>query len=130
MQTNFFQLGPKWVQLPSGEDDALTEQRTRDARRSRLDGLTKPGRGVGAISAYLRRAIETGAYGEGDRLPPERQLAVTFQRGAQHGAPRARPAGEGGAGLPPARQRHLRQRAGRGDAGARATSPIWSARCS
>jgi DNA-binding FadR family transcriptional regulator len=41
-------------------------------------GFGKPGRGVGAISAYLRRAIETGAYSDGDRLPPERQLAVTF----------------------------------------------------
>jgi DNA-binding FadR family transcriptional regulator len=38
----------------------------------------KRARGVGAISAHLRRAIETGAYSEGDRLPPERQLAVTF----------------------------------------------------
>jgi DNA-binding FadR family transcriptional regulator len=34
---------------------------------------------VRAISAYLQRAIETGAYSEGDRLPPERQLAATFQ---------------------------------------------------
>jgi DNA-binding FadR family transcriptional regulator len=42
------------------------------------NGFGKPGRGVGAISAYLRRAIETGAYSDGDRLPPERQLAVTF----------------------------------------------------
>ena len=41
--------------------------------------LAKPSRGVGAISAYLQRAIETGAYSEGDRLPPERQLATTFQ---------------------------------------------------
>lgn len=41
--------------------------------------LAKRGQGVGAISAYLRRAIETGAYSEGDRLPPERQLAVTFE---------------------------------------------------
>ena len=41
-------------------------------------GFGKHGRGVGAISAYLRRAIETGAYSDGDRLPPERQLAVTF----------------------------------------------------
>ncbi len=32
-----------------------------------------------AISAYLQRAIETGAYSEGDRLPPERQLATTFR---------------------------------------------------
>jgi DNA-binding FadR family transcriptional regulator len=41
-------------------------------------GLAKRGHGVGAISAYLRRAIETGAYSEGDKLPPERQLALTF----------------------------------------------------
>jgi DNA-binding FadR family transcriptional regulator len=41
--------------------------------------LKKPSRGVGAISAYLQRAIETGAYSEGDRLPPERQLAETFR---------------------------------------------------
>ncbi len=40
--------------------------------------LDKSSRGVGAISAYLQRAIETGAYSEGDRLPPERQLAATF----------------------------------------------------
>ena len=26
----------------------------------------------------MRRAIETGAYSEGDKLPPERQLALTF----------------------------------------------------
>ena len=38
-----------------------------------------PARGVGAISAQLRRAIESGAYGEGDQLPPERELAVTFR---------------------------------------------------
>jgi DNA-binding FadR family transcriptional regulator len=43
-----------------------------------LAQLRKPHRGVGAISAYLQRAIETGAYSEGDRLPPERQLAETF----------------------------------------------------
>lgn len=47
-----------------------------DANLPRLD---KTNRGVGAISAYLQRAIETGAYSEGDRLPPERQLAETFQ---------------------------------------------------
>jgi DNA-binding FadR family transcriptional regulator len=56
----------------------LTEQRDRDADAI-IVGLARPGRGVGAISAYLQRAIETGAYSEGDRLPPERQLAATFQ---------------------------------------------------
>jgi DNA-binding FadR family transcriptional regulator len=38
----------------------------------------RPAGGVGAISAHLRRAIETGAYAEGDQLPPERQLATSF----------------------------------------------------
>src|SRR5215472_2873635 len=56
---------------------ALTEQRNRDAEAI-IVNLARPSRGVGAISAYLRRAIETGAYSEGDRLPPERQLAITF----------------------------------------------------
>ena len=44
--------------------------------------------GVGAIAAYLQRAIGTGAYSEGDRLPPERQLAATFQA-ARSTVPRA-----------------------------------------
>src|SRR5665648_1082227 len=44
-----------------------------------LASFDKPHRGPRAISAYLQRAIETGAYSEGDRLPPERQLATTFQ---------------------------------------------------
>ena len=43
-----------------------------------LARLDKPNRGPHAISAYLQRAIETGAYSEGDRLPPERQLAECF----------------------------------------------------
>jgi DNA-binding FadR family transcriptional regulator len=56
----------------------LTEHRTRTVDRQLSMHSEKRGQGVGAISAYLRRAIETGAYSEGDRLPPERQLAVTF----------------------------------------------------
>jgi DNA-binding FadR family transcriptional regulator len=40
--------------------------------------LARQSRGAGAILSQLRRAIETGAYGEGDQLPPERQLAATF----------------------------------------------------
>ena len=44
-----------------------------------LAGLPRPARGVSAILTHLRRAIESGAYGEGDRLPPERELAVTFR---------------------------------------------------
>lgn len=56
----------------------MTDQRSR-ATEAILVSLAKPSRGVGAISAYLQRAIETGAYSEGDRLPPERQLATTFQ---------------------------------------------------
>ena len=34
--------------------------------------------GVGSIAARLRRAISTGVYADGDRIPPERQLAVAF----------------------------------------------------
>lgn len=56
----------------------MTDQRIRDVEPV-LAGLTKSNRGPRAISAYLQRAIETGAYSEGDRLPPERQLAATFQ---------------------------------------------------
>jgi DNA-binding FadR family transcriptional regulator len=56
----------------------VSEHRSREAEPI-LVGLTKSGRGPRAISAYLQRAIETGAYGEGDRLPPERELAATFQ---------------------------------------------------
>lgn len=56
----------------------MSEQRSRDAEPI-LVGLAKSSRGPRAISAYLQRAIETGAYSEGDRLPPERQLATTFQ---------------------------------------------------
>ena len=55
----------------------MTDPQTR-AGDAVLVTLVKPSRGVGTISAYLQRAIETGAYSEGDRLPPERQLAVTF----------------------------------------------------
>ncbi len=51
----------------------------QDAARGTLPRQTdKAHRGVGAILAYLQRAIETGAYSEGDRLPPERELAQTF----------------------------------------------------
>ena len=56
----------------------MTDQRIRDGDPI-LPGLAKPNRGPRAISAYLQRAIEMGAYSEGDRLPPERQLAATFQ---------------------------------------------------
>lgn len=40
--------------------------------------LARRSSNVHTISAYLHRAIETGAYSEGDRLPPERELAATF----------------------------------------------------
>jgi DNA-binding FadR family transcriptional regulator len=64
---------------PSREEvQTLTVQRIQGAEPV-LAGFAKPSRGPRAISAYLQRAIETGAYSEGDRLPPERQLAATFQ---------------------------------------------------
>jgi DNA-binding FadR family transcriptional regulator len=44
-----------------------------------LESPLSPGRGVSAIHAHLKHAIETGTYGEGDQLPAERQLAVTFR---------------------------------------------------
>lgn len=34
--------------------------------------------GVGSIAMRLRRAIATGVYADGDRVPPERQLATAF----------------------------------------------------
>lgn len=56
----------------------MTDNSARLRGEADFAELTKPGRGVGAISAHLRRAIETGIYGEGDQLPPERQLAASF----------------------------------------------------
>ena len=56
----------------------MTKQRISDAKPAQLTNLARPGQGVSAISAQLRRAIEAGAYREGDQLPPERQLAVAF----------------------------------------------------
>jgi DNA-binding FadR family transcriptional regulator len=38
-----------------------------------------PPRGTAGIAAHLRRAIENGTYADGDRLPPERELAATFR---------------------------------------------------
>ncbi len=36
------------------------------------------GRGAGAITTRLRRAIETGVYAHGEQLPAERQLAIAL----------------------------------------------------
>ncbi len=56
----------------------MNDQPMREAAAV-LARLSKPISGVSAISAYLQRAIETGAYSEGEKLPPERQLAETFK---------------------------------------------------
>lgn len=56
----------------------MSDQPIRD-EETVLARLSKPTSGVGTITAYLQRAIETGAYSEGDKLPPERQLADTFK---------------------------------------------------
>jgi len=37
-----------------------------------------PGRAANVMLGRLRQAIENGIYGDGDQLPAERQLAVTF----------------------------------------------------
>ena len=57
----------------------LIDRTAKSLAEAEVVELAKSGRGVGAISAHLRRAIETGTYGEGDQLPPERQLAATFR---------------------------------------------------
>src|SRR5262249_51533260 len=56
----------------------LTDSRIRMAEEPLTGDVEQCGHGFSTISSYLRRAIETGAYSEGDRLPPERQLAMTF----------------------------------------------------
>lgn len=42
------------------------------------DLLTGSSRNTGVILARIRHAIETGVYADGDQLPAERQLAITF----------------------------------------------------
>ena len=56
----------------------MTEHHIRTPGEPSAVDLTRRVGGVGKISAHLRRAIETGTYHEGDRLPPERELAVAF----------------------------------------------------
>jgi DNA-binding FadR family transcriptional regulator len=56
----------------------LTDSRIRMAEEPVTGDVEQCRHGVSTIASYLRRAIETGAYSEGDRLPPERQLAMTF----------------------------------------------------
>ncbi len=46
-----------------------------------LTTADKPRPVADTIYAYLKRAIESGVYSEGDRLPPERQLAEVFKSG-------------------------------------------------
>ena len=60
-----------------GKIRSVTEHPVKSGNGA-LSRFQKPTSGVDAISAYLQRAIETGAYSEGDRLPPERQLAQNF----------------------------------------------------
>jgi DNA-binding FadR family transcriptional regulator len=42
------------------------------------EGLVIASRGANAITSRLKRAIETGVFGDGDQLPPERQLAISL----------------------------------------------------
>ena len=56
----------------------MTDHRIRTLGEPSAAEMAKRSRGVSAISEQLRRAIETGAYNAGDRLPAERELALTF----------------------------------------------------
>lgn len=42
------------------------------------DAALAPSLGAGSITARLKRAIASGVYSDGDRIPPERQLALAF----------------------------------------------------
>lgn len=42
------------------------------------DLIAASGRAANIILARIKRAIETGVYADGDQLPAERQLAITF----------------------------------------------------
>src|SRR5687768_1378841 len=63
----------------SAEGGRSMHSRSTPRPRSPLPVLDAPSRGVSAISSHLRRAIEAGTYGNGDQLPPERQLAASFR---------------------------------------------------
>ena len=66
------------VQLATKAGSHMLERAGKQPSISLPAALARPTRGVGAISSELKRAIESGAYGDGDQLPPERELAVTF----------------------------------------------------
>ena len=77
-ETNVNQFVYRAQSGPVQKGRSVDGNRTRAVDERLAAESEKRGQGVSAISAYLRRAIETGAYSEGDRLPPERQLALTF----------------------------------------------------
>ncbi|MGI9386924.1 MAG: FadR/GntR family transcriptional regulator [Methyloligellaceae bacterium] len=61
------------------EDFELSDRlnmRLRDVPAT--DDDTGSGRGANAITGRLRDAIETGVFADGDKLPPERDLATSF----------------------------------------------------
>lgn len=51
---------------------------TTKANSTAGDLMPVTGRGAGAITTRLRRAIETGVYAHGEQLPAERQLAIAL----------------------------------------------------
>ncbi len=58
--------------MADSDSEFLNRERTDDSL------IAGAGRGAGAITSRLRRAIETGVFSDGDQLPPERHLATAF----------------------------------------------------
>ena len=68
--------GQSMPQSQHGSREPAAAVQREDAEAENF-GLV-PAKSANSITARLRRAIETGVFGDGDQLPPERQLAVAF----------------------------------------------------
>ena len=80
MQTNYCQSEPIMHGLFPGLDAFFARLCILTAMTMTKDKASPPAAllGVGSIAARLKRAIATGVYADGDRIPPERQLATAF----------------------------------------------------